>query len=138
MFLLCYKQGVNAYISFLETYEFVKLSKAGSKNNVGLIQLNRPKALNAICDQLMIDLANALDQLEDDKSVGAIIITGSEKAFAAGADIKEMANNTFAQCLTENFLAHWNRVALTKKPVIAAVNGYAVSFFKNIFFNMTA
>lgn len=75
----------------------------------------------------MWELASALDTLESDKSVGAIVITGSEKAFAAGADIKEMANKTYAECLSENFLAHWNRVTQTQKPVIAAVNGYAVS-----------
>lgn len=94
---------------------------------MGLIQLNRPKALNALCDKLMREMASALDALENDNAVGAIIITGSEKAFAAGADIKEMANNTYAQCLSSNFLEHWNRVATTRKPVIAAVNGFAVS-----------
>lgn len=112
---------------FAENYEFIKISKAGSKNNVGLVQLNRPKALNALCDKLMRELSSALDVLENDSSVGAIVITGSEKAFAAGADIKEMANNTYAGCLQGNFLEHWNRVSHTRKPVLAAVNGYAVS-----------
>lgn len=123
------KKSILSY--FLANYEFIKLSKMGTQNNVGLIQLNRPKALNALCDKLMWELAKALDTLETDKSVGAIVITGSEKAFAAGADIKEMADNTYAQCLSENFLEHWNRVTQTRKPVIAAVNGYAVSILLN-------
>lgn len=76
----------------------------------------------------MQEVADALDVFEKDKDIGAIIITGSEKAFAAGADIKEMQNNTYSQCVRGNFLAHWNRVAGSVKPVIAAVNGYAVSF----------
>lgn len=78
----------------------------------------------------MYEVANALDTLEADSSVAAIIITGSEKAFAAGADIKEMANNTYSNCVSGNFLGHWNRVATTIKPVIAAVNGYAVGIKK--------
>lgn len=95
--------------------------------NVAVITLNRPKALNALCNDLMTDVSNALDKLEADDTIGAVIITGSEKAFAAGADIKEMQNNTFSQNIRGNFLGHWDRVAKCKKPVIAAVNGYAVS-----------
>ncbi|KAJ8936373.1 hypothetical protein NQ314_012392 [Rhamnusium bicolor] len=109
-----------------ENFEFIKVGKTGTKNNVGVITLNRPKALNALCNGLMLEVAKALDTLEADTSIGAIIITGSEKAFAAGADIKEMANNTYSQCVAGNFLSHWNRVAETVKPVIAAVNGYAL------------
>lgn len=75
----------------------------------------------------MSEVAQALDKFEADGSIGAIIITGSEKAFAAGADIKEMLNTTYSQCVRENFLTEWNRVSQTSKPVIAAVNGYAVS-----------
>ncbi|KAI4456550.1 enoyl-coa hydratase-related [Holotrichia oblita] len=107
-------------------YEYIKVDKAGANQNVGLITLNRPKALNALCDGLMTEVARAIDTFETDKSVGAIVITGSEKAFAAGADIKEMQNNTYAQNLSGNFLSHWNRVAEATKPVIAAVNGYAL------------
>lgn len=104
---------------------------------MGIITLNRPKALNALCNGLMQEVANALDTLEADSSVAAIIITGSEKSFAAGADIKEMMNNTYSQNVSGNFLSHWNRVAKTIKPVIAAVNGYAVGikiFFSKIYF----
>lgn len=71
----------------------------------------------------MTELAQALSEFEADKNVGAIVITGSEKAFAAGADIKEMQGNTYAQCILENFLGDWTKVAATRKCTIAAVNG---------------
>ncbi|XP_060522399.1 enoyl-CoA hydratase, mitochondrial-like [Cylas formicarius] len=121
----CSAQNVRLF-SAQANYEFIKVSKAGAKNNVGVITLNRPKALNALCNGLMTELSNALVEFEGDGSVGAIVITGSEKAFAAGADIKEMQNNTFAKNVSANFLEHWNKVARTYKPVIAAVNGYAL------------
>jgi len=104
----------------------IKKDVAGEKKNVGLITLNRPKALNALCRQLMTELSQALTEFEGDKSIGAIVITGSEKAFAAGADIKEMQNNTYSDCITGNFLGNWTKVANTYKPTIAAVNGYAL------------
>ncbi|KAL4641084.1 enoyl-CoA hydratase, mitochondrial [Arapaima gigas] len=107
-------------------YQYILVDKKGEKQNVGFIQLNRPKALNALCDGLMKEVGQALDDFEADSQVGAIVITGSEKAFAAGADIKEMQNRTFQECYGGNFLAHWNRVSTVKKPVIAAVNGYAL------------
>uniref|UniRef100_A0A673FQT8 Enoyl-CoA hydratase, mitochondrial n=1 Tax=Sinocyclocheilus rhinocerous TaxID=307959 RepID=A0A673FQT8_9TELE len=107
-------------------YQYILVDKKGEKKNVGFIQLNRPKALNALCDGLMMEVGKVLDAFEADSEVGAIIITGSEKAFAAGADIKEMQNRTFQECYGGNFLAHWNRVSTVKKPVIAAVNGFAV------------
>ncbi|XP_057669615.1 probable enoyl-CoA hydratase, mitochondrial [Diorhabda carinulata] len=109
-----------------ETFEFVKVSKVGEKQNVGLVQLNRPKALNALCTDLMNEVGTALKSFDNDKSVGAIILTGNEKAFAAGADIKEMVNNTFTQCITEDFLGNWTSISRVRKPVIAAVNGYAL------------
>lgn len=108
------------------SYEFIKVEKKGERQNVGLITLNRKKALNALCDGLMTEVGKALDSLEGDKEIGAIVITGSERAFAAGADIKEMQNKTFPDCFTGNFLTGWDRVARTTKPVIAAVNGYAL------------
>uniref|UniRef100_K7G7G0 Enoyl-CoA hydratase, mitochondrial n=1 Tax=Pelodiscus sinensis TaxID=13735 RepID=K7G7G0_PELSI len=74
----------------------------------------------------MNEMSRALDAFEKDPHVGAIVITGSEKAFAAGADIKEMQNRTFQECYGSNFLAEWNKVSMVKKPVIAAVNGYAL------------
>lgn len=107
--------------------EYIKVEKTGEKKNVGLITLNRPKALNALCNGLMTEVGETIELFENDKTIGAIVITGSEKAFAAGADIKEMQHNTYAKCVSGNFLSHWDRVAKSKKPVIAAVNGYAVS-----------
>uniref|UniRef100_A0A7N8Y483 Enoyl-CoA hydratase, mitochondrial n=1 Tax=Mastacembelus armatus TaxID=205130 RepID=A0A7N8Y483_9TELE len=107
-------------------YEYILVDKRGENKNVGLIQLNRPKALNALCDGLMKEMGQALDGFETDGDIGAIVITGSDRAFAAGADIKEMQNRTFQECYGGNFLAHWNRVSTVKKPVIAAVNGFAL------------
>ncbi|GFY73681.1 enoyl-CoA hydratase, mitochondrial [Trichonephila inaurata madagascariensis] len=107
-------------------YEFIKVEKTGEKKNVGLITLNRKKALNALCDGLMTEMSIALNALESDKEVGAIVLTGSERAFAAGADIKEMQNKAYAECFGSNFLAQWDHLARTTKPVIAAVNGYAL------------
>ncbi|XP_054706114.1 enoyl-CoA hydratase, mitochondrial-like [Uloborus diversus] len=113
-------------LSTAANYEFIKVEKKGEKENIGLITLNRKKALNALCDGLMNDISNALDSLEADKSIGAIVLTGSEKAFAAGADIKEMQNKTFSECFSGSFLSAWDRVSKTTKPIIAAVNGYAL------------
>uniref|UniRef100_A0A914DII5 enoyl-CoA hydratase n=1 Tax=Acrobeloides nanus TaxID=290746 RepID=A0A914DII5_9BILA len=106
--------------------EMIKVEKVGEKKNVGLITLNRPNALNALCKQLMDEISETLIELDKDSSVGAIVITGSEKAFAAGADIKEMQNMEFAKVFNGGFLENWTQVTKTKKPVIAAVNGYAL------------
>nr|XP_012235427.1 PREDICTED: probable enoyl-CoA hydratase, mitochondrial [Linepithema humile] len=107
-------------------YEFIKVETVGEKKNIGLLTLNRPKALNALCNSLMSEVNHAVDHFNEDSSIGAIVITGSERAFAAGADIKEMSNNTFATNLKTNFISHWESVAKSKKPIIAAVNGYAL------------
>jgi len=106
--------------------EYIIVTKAGPNDSVGLITLNRPKALNALCSPLMGELSVALDEFERDAGVGAIVITGSEKAFAAGADIKEMLPKSFPSIYTEKFLSEWTQVTTTAKPVIAAVNGYAL------------
>lgn len=98
----------------------------GANCNVALITLNRPKALNALCAGLMTEVSKALDTFESDPAISAVVITGSERAFAAGADIKEMQNNTYAKCITGDFLGDWTRVARSKKPIIAAVNGFAL------------
>lgn len=96
-------------------------------DNVAIITLNRPEALNAFNNQLMDDLTACLDAVEADPQVGCIIITGSAKAFAAGADIKEMATKTFAQAYEQDFItANWERVTRCRKPVIAAVAGFAL------------
>jgi enoyl-CoA hydratase len=109
-----------------KTFEFIKTEKVGEKGNVGLITLNRPKALNALCNGLMAEVTEALNHFETDVGIGAIVITGSEKAFAAGADIKEMQNNTYPSCIKTNFISKWSRIAQSQKPIIAAVNGYAL------------
>uniref|UniRef100_A0A672MYQ7 Enoyl-CoA hydratase, mitochondrial n=1 Tax=Sinocyclocheilus grahami TaxID=75366 RepID=A0A672MYQ7_SINGR len=135
MALLCRPTGlllkhINLTPTFISIaggqYQYILVDKKGEKKNVGFIQLNRPKALNALCDGLMMEVGKALDAFEADSEVGAVVVTGSEKAFAAGADIKEMQNRTFQECYGGNFLAHWNRVSTVKKPVIAAVNGFAL------------
>jgi len=107
-------------------YQHILVDTRGEAGNVGLITLNRPKALNALCNDLMLEVGDALDKFEVDKTIGAVVLTGSERAFAAGADIKEMQNNEFGPCFSGNFLAHWNRLACNVKPTIAAVNGFAL------------
>ncbi len=93
---------------------------------VGLVRLNRPQVLNALNAQLVDELGAALDTFEADNSIGCIVVTGSDKAFAAGADITEMASKTYMQAYLENFIARWDRVSRTRKVVIAAVNGFAL------------
>ena len=93
---------------------------------VGLIRLNRPQALNALSAALMEDLDAALEGFEADPAIGAIVLTGSEKAFAAGADIKEMQDKTFADAFLGDFISKWERVTRVRKPVVAAVAGFAL------------
>jgi len=98
-----------------------------ARDRVGLIRLNRPKALNALNSALMRELGKALARFDADDSIGAIVITGSEKAFAAGADIKEMQPKGFTDVFREDFItAEWEAVTRVRKPVIAAVAGYAL------------
>ncbi len=97
-----------------------------TRGRVGLIRLNRPQALNALNSALMRELGQAIDRFEADDVIGSIVITGSDKAFAAGADIKEMADKTFAEVYFDDFCAAWHRVAEARKPVIAAVAGFAL------------
>ena len=94
---------------------------------VGLIRLNRPKQLNALNDALVYELGHALDVFEADEGIGAIVITGSEKAFAAGADIAAMANFSYMDAYKGNYITrNWERVKTCRKPVIAAVAGFAL------------
>ena len=94
---------------------------------VGLIRLNRPKALNALSSPLMRDVGAALASFEADPEIGCLVLTGSEKAFAAGADIKEIQPKTYSDVYLENFItAEWEQVAKVRKPVIAAVAGFAL------------
>ena len=96
------------------------------KNKVAIIELNRPKFLNALCDKLVKELNQALDSIEKDNSLSVLVLTGSEKAFAAGADISEMKDKEFIDLLKDDFIKPWERLSKFKKPVIAAVFGYAL------------
>ena len=97
------------------------------KDGVGVITLNRPKAMNALSAALMDELRRALIDLEGEDEIGCMVITGSEKAFAAGADIKEMQSKTYMDVYLEDFItAAWEQIAKTRKPIIAAVSGYAL------------
>jgi enoyl-CoA hydratase len=97
-----------------------------TKGRVGIIRLNRPQALNALNAQLNADLTAAIDAFEADDAIGCVIIAGSEKAFAAGADIKEMSGKSHMDVFWEDFAASWELVARMRKPVIAAVAGFAL------------
>ena len=95
-------------------------------DRVGLIRLNRPQALNALSAALIEDLNVALAGFEADPAIGAMVLTGSEKAFAAGADIKEMQDKSFADAFLGDFISRWENVTRTRKPIIAAVAGFAL------------
>ncbi|QUH06311.1 enoyl-CoA hydratase [Saccharopolyspora erythraea] len=100
---------------------------AERRDSVVLLTLNRSKALNALCDSLTQELTEVLDATERDDSVAAVVITGSAKAFAAGADIKEMQPKTFVDVYLEDFItSSWERPSTVRKPIIAAVSGYAL------------
>lgn len=106
------------------SFEYILTEARGA---VGIITLNRPKAMNALSSPLMAELTQALDDYEADSAIRVIILTGNEKAFAAGADIKEMMSKTYVDALKENFItAGWERVTRCRKPIIAAVAGYAL------------
>ncbi len=104
-------------------FENIIVSTQGA---VGIIQFNRPKALNALNAAMVTELNAALDIFETDIAIGAIILTGNEKAFAAGADVREMKDKTFAQVKAENFLHDWDHINTITKPIIAAVSGFAL------------
>ncbi len=115
-----FKQGKN----FCSKYE--NIVTCSPKDGVGLITLNRPKAKNALCAKLMSELNQALENFERDNKIAAIVLTGDEKAFAAGADIKEMKDLTYDHVYLNKFLENWNYITTIRKPVIAAVNGFAL------------
>ncbi|KAG5454575.1 putative enoyl-CoA hydratase, mitochondrial [Clonorchis sinensis] len=119
-------RGVARFSSSVHTYEHILVDKKGAGASVGFIQLNRPKALNALCNGLIRELSEALDNFECDNQVKTVVLTGSNKAFAAGADIKEMCGLTYPHVYGNDLLVDWDRVALTRKPIIAAVCGYAL------------
>jgi enoyl-CoA hydratase len=106
-----------------QSYNLIKLSREG---RVAIIQLNRPEVLNALNMQLMDELIAALNELESDAEVRCVILTGNERAFAAGADIKEMADASTVEMLKRDQFVKWDRIKKFKKPLIAAVSGYAL------------
>ncbi|KAK4547625.1 hypothetical protein LTR36_000582 [Oleoguttula mirabilis] len=108
-----------------KSYEYIKVSTP--RTGVGLIELHRPKALNALFTPLILELNEAFKAFDKDHSIGAMVLTGSHKAFAAGADIKEMSSKNFADAYGDDFIESWSELPNTvKKPVISAVNGHAL------------
>lgn len=105
------------------SYETILVDRDG---RVGTITLNRPQALNALNSQVMNEVTSAAAELDADPGIGAIVITGSAKAFAAGADIKEMADLSFAEVFAADFFAAWSKLAAVRTPTIAAVAGFAL------------
>jgi enoyl-CoA hydratase len=97
-----------------------------TKGRVGIVRLNRPQALNALNAALNAELARAIAAFDADDGIGCILLTGSEKAFAAGADIKEMVNKSFLDAYLGDFIEGWDHVARARKPVVAAVAGFAL------------
>ncbi|HTQ84460.1 MAG TPA: enoyl-CoA hydratase [Pseudolabrys sp.] len=97
-----------------------------TKGRVGVIRLNRPAALNALNSALKAELAQAIEAFDADANIGCMLLTGSDKAFAAGADIKEMAEKSFADVYLGDFAGNWNAAARARKPIVAAVAGFAL------------
>jgi len=105
------------------SYQNIIVNRQG---RVGIIRLNRPQALNALNKALMTELVQAIDVYEADDNIGCLLITGSDKAFAAGADIKEMADKSFTDVYLGNFAANWDHATRARKPIVAAVAGFAL------------
>ncbi len=104
-------------------FDTIKISQ---ENRVGIITLHRPDAMNALSEKMMLEVVQVLDQYEGDDNIGAILLTGNDKAFAAGADIKEMVDQTYLAAMQSQFLGQWEKIAQCRKPTIAAVAGYAL------------
>lgn len=130
MFIKAFKQvpTLNNFIRYASTssYKNIITEVRGAKNQVGFIQLNRPKALNALNADLMTELSDAVKSFDSNPEIGCLVLTGSSRAFAAGADIKEMQNKKFHEVIGGNFLANWSAITEIKTPIIAAVNGFAL------------
>jgi len=117
--------AVNVVTSSDVAMSHLKYVKTETKGRVGIVTLNRPEALNALSDALMNDVGTALNAFDQDPAIGCIILTGEGRAFAAGADIKEMTNMTYFQMSTADKIEPWMVVARIKTPIVAAVNGVA-------------
>jgi enoyl-CoA hydratase len=112
---------------FLSTIKYNNIEvTTNNQDRTATIKLNRPKALNALCDELMTELSKAAKELDSSDKVGCIVLTGMEKAFAAGADIKEMYPRDFVHSYMTNALAHWTNLSSIQTPIVAAVNGFAL------------
>ena len=107
----------------MDNLENITFEKTGK---IGLIRLNRPESLNALCDNLIKELNQTLDIIEQDDQIIVVVLTGSEKAFAAGADISEMSDKNFIDLVKKDFILPWERLSKFRKPIIAAVSGYAL------------
>jgi enoyl-CoA hydratase len=105
------------------TYENIIVE---TKGRVGVIRLNRPQALNALNKALIAELTRAIEAFDADDRIGCMLITGNDKAFAAGADIKEMADKPFIEAYLGDFVSNWNAAARARKPIVAAVAGFAL------------
>ena len=105
------------------TYENIVVE---TKGRVGIIRLNRPQALNALNKALIAELTQAIEAFDTDDKIGCMLITGSDKTFAAGADIKEMADKPFVEAYLGDFVSNWDAVAHARKPIVAAVAGFAL------------
>lgn len=110
-------------VQTLTSYEYIRVE---TEDKVGIVQLNRPEVLNALSPDLMKELVEAMEAFDQDEAIGCIIVTGHDKAFAAGADIKRMAEASAMDMLQIDQLARWDRIRKLKKPVIAAISGFAL------------
>jgi enoyl-CoA hydratase len=110
----------------MSSTQYTHILTSRPEPSVFLVTLNRPKALNALSSPLFQELNQALEEADNDDAIGAMVLTGSEKAFAAGADIKEMKDKEFADVYKNRFLEDWAKITRLRKPVIAAVSGYAL------------
>ncbi|RXG70289.1 Enoyl-CoA hydratase, mitochondrial, partial [Armadillidium vulgare] len=109
------------------SYEFIKTERRGEENKVGIVIIDRPKVLNALNKDVIREISEALVSFDRDPTIGAIVLTGGEKAFAAGADIKQLASRaSFSEVYSTSMLSEWSTISTITKPVIAAVNGFAL------------
>ena len=123
--MLLLRRHVRFFSSDAPSFQYLLLEKR-AVDRTALIRLNRPKQLNALCDGLIDELNQATAQFDKDPEVGCIVITGSDRAFAAGADIKEMRPRGWVDSYTTNAMAQWADLTHIQTPIIAAVNGFAL------------
>ena len=110
----------------LSNYKTLIAGEVGENQKIGIIKLNKPRTFNTLNEELMIELGNAIKIYDEDPLINCIILTGTQKVFAVGADIREMKSKTFSEIYKSEYTKNWDVIANTRKPVIAAVNGYAL------------